>query len=45
MTAKQIENKIDDLNFWLDNNRNHEHYATKYNERSALVETLTQLEN
>ncbi|WP_435138842.1 hypothetical protein [Formosa sp. A9] len=41
MTHKQIENKIDELNFWLDNNRNHPHYTTKYNERSKLVEQLT----
>ncbi|MGJ5643236.1 hypothetical protein [Formosa sp. S-31] len=41
MTPKQIENKIDALNFWLDNNRDHPHYTTKYNERSKLVEQLT----
>jgi len=41
MTPKQIENKIDELNFWLDNNREHPDYTTKYNERAKLVEQLT----
>ncbi|WP_008635564.1 hypothetical protein [Bizionia argentinensis] len=42
MTPKQLENKLDELNFWLDNNQSHEHYSTKYNERNELVEQLTQ---
>jgi hypothetical protein len=45
MTAKQIENRIDNINFWLDHNRNHPQYSTKYNERTQLVEQLTTLED
>lgn len=41
MTPRQMENKIDELNFWLDNNRNHPEYSRKYDQRTQLVEQLT----
>lgn len=46
MTSKQLENKIKDLDFWLDNNPNHPdrqqnlnkilHYEFKLNELKKL---------
>ncbi|WP_158651370.1 hypothetical protein [Pseudotamlana carrageenivorans] len=40
MSPNQLNNKIDELDFWLENNPDHEHYTLKFNERNTLLEQL-----
>lgn len=36
MSARQLNNKIEDLNFWLQHNPNHPDYCLKHQERERL---------